>query len=42
MTWEVRQGDCRDLLRELEPESVQLFCTSPPYAQGKEGAVGRS
>ena len=25
-------GDCRDLLRWIEPDSVQLMFTSPPYA----------
>lgn len=28
----VIQGDCRDLLRWVEPNSVQLTFTSPPYA----------
>ncbi len=40
MSAEVLQGDCLELLRSLEPESVQLFCTSPPYAQGKEYETG--
>lgn len=26
------QGDCRDLLQWIEPDSVQLVFTSPPYA----------
>lgn len=25
------EGDCRDVMRELEPESVQCVVTSPPY-----------
>jgi adenine-specific DNA-methyltransferase len=29
-------GDCRDLLKEIPPRSVQLFVTSPPYNIGKE------
>lgn len=29
---EVVDGDCRDLERWVEPESVQLMMTSPPYA----------
>ena len=33
-------GDALEGLRGLEPESVQLFCTSPPYAQGKEYEIG--
>lgn len=28
----VIQGDCRDLLKWVEPNSVQLMFTSPPYA----------
>jgi len=28
----VIQGDCRDLLQWVEPNSVQLMLTSPPYA----------
>jgi DNA modification methylase len=24
-------GDCREVLRTLEPESVHMVCTSPPY-----------
>lgn len=31
MTWEVRQGDVRDCLREMPDESVQCVVTSPPY-----------
>lgn len=32
----VYPGDCRDLLRQLPSESVQLVVTSPPYNLGKE------
>lgn len=28
-------GDCRDLLRQMPPESAQLVVTSPPYNIGK-------
>lgn len=31
-TWEVREGDCRELLREVETGSVDMICTDPPYA----------
>lgn len=31
MSWEVREGDVRTLLRGLEAESVQCVATSPPY-----------
>ena len=31
MTVTIRVGDCRDVLREMEPESVQMACTSPPF-----------
>src|SRR6266542_4119594 len=29
--WEIRVGDVRDVLRTMEPESVQCVVTSPPY-----------
>lgn len=29
--WRVIEGDCRERLAELEPESVQTCVTSPPY-----------
>ncbi len=31
----VFQGDCREFLRQIPPESVQLCVTSPPYNIGK-------
>lgn len=31
MSWEIRQGDALDLLREMPDESVQTCVTSPPY-----------
>lgn len=31
MNWEVRQGDCLDLLRAMPEASVQCAVTSPPY-----------
>lgn len=31
MSWEVRQGDCLDLLRAMPDRSVQCCVTSPPY-----------
>lgn len=31
MTWQIRQGDCRDVLRTLPEQSVQTCVTSPPY-----------
>ena len=37
---EVKLGDCLEVLPTLETESVQLFVTSPPYAQGNEYEVG--
>lgn len=40
-TWEVHNCDCRaGMAAHLDPESVALFCTSPPYAQGKEYEQG--
>jgi len=38
--WRVEEGDCRELLPRLEAESVSLFCTSAPYAQGKDYEQG--
>jgi adenine-specific DNA-methyltransferase len=32
----VFNGDCREMLREIPPESIQLIVTSPPYNLGKE------
>lgn len=31
MSWEIREGDCLDLLRAMPDESVQCCVTSPPY-----------
>ena len=31
MTVRILRGDCRAMLRSLEPESVHVCCTSPPY-----------
>lgn len=32
----VHEGDCRQMLRDLPNESIQLVVTSPPYNLGKE------
>ena len=43
-TWEIRQGDAIERLREMEPESVHCCVTSPPYwglrNYGVDGAYG--
>lgn len=43
-TWEIRQGDCLERLREMADESVQCCITSPPYFglrdYGMDGQVG--
>jgi len=31
VSWEILTGDCRESMRVLEPESVQVCVTSPPY-----------
>ena len=31
-TWEVRQGDSRELLRDVETGSIDIVATDPPYA----------
>lgn len=41
MTVRIELGDCRDKIRELEPDSVQLVVTSPPYNIGKEYEMRR-
>jgi DNA modification methylase len=42
--WRIETGDCRDLLRAMEPASVQCVVTSPPYwglrDYGHEGQLG--
>jgi DNA modification methylase len=44
VTWEIRQGDVLDRLREIPDESVQCVVTSPPYFglrdYGVEGQIG--
>jgi len=33
---EIRVGDCRDQLKQLDSESIRLSVFSPPYNIGKE------
>lgn len=33
---EIHQGDCRNLLKQIEPNSIALSVWSPPYFVGKE------
>jgi DNA modification methylase len=44
MTVTIHTGDCRDVLRQLPAESVQMCVTSPPYFAlrdyGVEGQMG--
>lgn len=44
MTWDVRQGDCLELLRAMPDRSVQCCVTSPPYwglrDYGHDGQLG--
>ena len=40
MNYNIINGNCVDVLPRLKPESVQLFVTSPPYAQNKSYEVG--
>ena len=40
MPIDLRVGDCLDVLRTLEPESVQLVVTSPPYALQRKDVYG--
>jgi ParB-like chromosome segregation protein Spo0J len=39
--WELRRGDFADVLGELEPESVDLVLTDPPYEAAFVGEWGR-
>jgi adenine-specific DNA-methyltransferase len=32
----VFQGDCREFLQRIPPQTIQLIVTSPPYNLGKE------
>ena len=38
----VYQGDARDLLRQIEPESIACSIWSPPYHTGKKYEEGMS
>lgn len=44
MTWQIRQGDALERLREMTDESVQCCVTSPPHwglrDYGVEGQLG--
>lgn len=44
MTWEIRVGDCRELLRAMPEQSAQTCVTSPPYFglrdYGHDGQIG--
>ena len=37
MSWEIRQGDCIELMRAMEPESVDAIVCDPPYGLGFMG-----
>jgi site-specific DNA-methyltransferase (adenine-specific) len=37
---ELYLGDCRDELRKLKSNSVDLIVTSPPYADQRKGTYG--
>lgn len=36
-TW--KMGDCQDLMREMEPDSVDLIVTDPPYFMVDKGGA---
>ena len=44
VSWEIREGDALDQLREMPAESVQTCVTSPPYFglrdYGADGQIG--
>ena len=37
MSWEIRQGDCLEVLADLEPDSIDAIVTDPPYGLGFMG-----
>lgn len=36
MTWRIEQGDCLELLKTLEPDSVDAVVTDPPYGMNHD------
>jgi|APSaa5957512622_1039677.scaffolds.fasta_scaffold02973_9 site-specific DNA-methyltransferase (adenine-specific) len=40
MTWEIREGDCVELLKDVSADSVSLVVTSPPYADQRKDTYG--
>jgi DNA modification methylase len=38
--WVIHEGDCIDVMRGLEPESVDAVITSPPYAMQRKATYG--
>lgn len=41
ITTEIRHGDCREVMAEMEPESVHAIVTDPPYALGDSGFMSK-
>ena len=37
MSWEILQGDCIEVMAEMEEASVDAICTDPPYGIGFMG-----
>jgi DNA modification methylase len=33
-------GDCREVLKDLDENSIDLIVTSPPYADSRNGTYG--
>lgn len=40
MTYQVLEGDCKDELKHIENNSIQLIMTSPPYADARRHTYG--
>ena len=40
MSWEVLQGDCRELMKSLPAGSVDAICADPPYGLGDRWTGG--
>lgn len=40
LTAEIYQGDCRELLKSLSDNSIDLIVTSPPYADQRKQTYG--
>ena len=40
ITTKIIQGDCKDVLKTIDDNSIDLIVTSPPYADRREHTYG--